>query len=108
MYAPPQELGDPPPWSSKHTVEGILEDHRAWEIKVVAWAKQHGNGPYAGEIIQFPVADGRASYIVLSLKPVQLIHLSTGDDYEYPYIERLTATDITQRIEQTRKVHDDD
>ena len=52
-----------------------------------------------GEIISFPVADGKAMYMVASLiQPVQLIHLPLGDEYQFPFVKRLTARDIRQLI----------
>ena len=59
-------------------------------------------GKHVGEIIHFPVADGRAEYMVLNLKPLMLIHLPIGDAWHYEYIERLTAADVTKKIEQQK------
>jgi len=52
----------------------------------------------AGKEIQFQVGDGHARYIIASLKPVKLIHLDIGDQWEFPYIHRLTASDLRNRI----------
>lgn len=52
----------------------------------------------AGREVQFPVGDGHARYIIATLRPVKLIHLDIGDQWEFPYINRLTATDIRNRI----------
>jgi hypothetical protein len=52
----------------------------------------------AGKEIQFQVGDGHARYIIATLRPVKLIHLDIGDQWEFPYIHRLTAADIRNRI----------
>jgi hypothetical protein len=56
--------------------------------------------PESGKEITFPVADGRARYIVVSLKPVVMIHDDTGDAWNYDYVHRLTAADIRTKIKQ--------
>lgn len=66
--------------------------------KIVEYAKKANLCPEAGKELDFPVADGYARYIVLSLKPVQLIHLDVGDAWQYHYVNRLTASDIRKEI----------
>lgn len=39
--------------------------------------------PEAGKLISFPVADGKALYVVATLKPVALVHVDTGDAYHH-------------------------
>ena len=56
--------------------------------------------PEAGKVISFPVADGQAVYVVYSTKPVQLIHVDTGDAYSFQYAHRLTAADIRDEIKR--------
>ena len=58
--------------------------------------------PEAGEEVTFPVADGKARYIVATLRPVRLIHVDTGDAWHYQYIHRLTATDIRKEIKNQK------
>ncbi len=77
------------------------EREEAYVTAVKKWAKN--NNPLckqAGEEISFPVADGRARYIVLSLKPVELVHLAVGDAWQFQYANRLTATDIRAEIKR--------
>ena len=65
---------------------------------VIEAAKAASPDPEAGEEITFPVADGYARYVVVALKPVQLVHLDVGDGWHYQYINRLTAADIRKCI----------
>jgi len=59
-------------------------------------------GKNVGEIIQFPVADGYAQYMILSMKPVSLIHLPLGDAWSYEYVHLLTAKEVNARLEQKK------
>lgn len=54
--------------------------------------------PYSGKELLIPFADGHARYVVLRLKPVELIHLNVGDAWDAPYVHRLTAKDIKSEI----------
>ena len=56
-------------------------------------------GKNVGEIIRFAVADGYAEYMVLSMKPLKLIHLPLMDTYEFPYVHLMTAKEITKKLE---------
>jgi hypothetical protein len=66
---------------------------------VKAWAKANGNGPEAGLEVSF-----QARYVVVSLKPVKLIHLAVGDAWEYPYVHRLTAKDIRDNLKSRKSL----
>jgi len=72
----------------------------AYVDKVKEYAKQNGNCPEAGKEISFGVADGMARYVVLSLKPVQLIHLDVYDGYQFQYVNRLTAKDVLDELKR--------
>jgi hypothetical protein len=65
-------------------------------------ARSQNKCPEAGEIISFSVCDGRAFYVVQSLRPVELIHLDIYDGYQYEYANRLTAKDIREKIRQNK------
>ena len=62
------------------------------------------NEEYTGEIARFPVADGKAEYMVISLKPVMLVHLPLWDAWNYQHINRLKAVDIKQNIDTAKKL----
>jgi len=68
---------------------------------IKAWAKsQNPSCPESGKEITFPVGDGRARYIVVSLKPVILVHDDTMDAWHYQYAHRLTAADVRAEIKK--------
>lgn len=59
-------------------------------------------GKNVGEVIQFPVADGYAQYMVASMKPLQLIHLPLGDAWDWQYAHLLTAKEVQEKIDQDK------
>jgi hypothetical protein len=60
--------------------------------------------PEAGTIISFPVGDGKACYVVATLKPVQLIWIENGDNYTFEYAHRLTAADVRREIRKAETI----
>ena len=80
--------------------QGYEKRAEAYVQKIKDYAKANGTCPEAGKEIHFPVADGRACYIVLSLKPVELVHLDINDGWNFQYVNRLTATDVRAEIKR--------
>lgn len=79
------------------------EYHKACEdykksLKKVLRDSYKDQCPEAGKEIRFQVADGYARYIVCRLKPVELVHIDTDDNYHFEYAHRLTAKDIREQI----------
>jgi hypothetical protein len=60
------------------------------------------NGKNVGETIQFPVADNYAVYMVASMKPLELVHIPLWDGYSFEYVNRLTAKDVQDKIDQQK------
>jgi hypothetical protein len=56
-------------------------------------------GKNFGEIIKFQVADGYAQYMVISMRPLQLMHLPLGDAWDFQYAHLLTAKEVNEKIE---------
>jgi len=63
--------------------------------------KRNG-GKNVGEVVQFPCADSYAQYMVAGMRPLELVHIPLGDAWDYPYIDRLTASDIQDKIDQQK------
>lgn len=57
-----------------------------------------------GKVIRFQVADGYAQYMVLSMKPLQLIHINLDDGYQAEIAELLTPKKVTELIEREEKM----
>lgn len=80
------------------------EEEKRYRNELKALLRKRKSGKYVGEVVRFPYADSHAEYMVASLRPLELVHVPLGDAWEYPYIERLTAKDITTQIEQTKRI----
>ena len=54
------------------------------------------DGKAAGIVLQFPVADGRAYYVVVREKPLTLQHIPFGDGWRIPaaHVRGLTLRDV--------------
>lgn len=77
-----------------------MEDLKAILVKNAELKKQPTKN--VGEVVKFPVADSYAMYMVASMKPLQLVHIPLWDAWNYQYIERLTAKDIQQEIDNAK------
>jgi hypothetical protein len=80
-------------------------------IKAVSdWAKLNTkdktNANYIGEVFSIPMADSQASYIVFSLKPVALIHLPIGDEWDSDMASQVSANYIKQHIDGKKRWND--
>jgi hypothetical protein len=80
----------------KAEVEKLFTDLKAWCLERMAKAGVTQEG--VGEIIDFPVADGKAMYMVAAMKPLQLIHLTVWDRRGFQYATKLTAKDVKEKI----------
>lgn len=76
----------------------------AWLEGLREKVKTLSNDPYAGESLYIPYADGSAHYMVMSLKPVELVHIPLGDAWDAPYVHRMTAKDIKGEIDRKKKI----
>lgn len=56
-------------------------------------------GKYAGEVIREGVADGFAQYMILSSRPLSLIHIPLGDAWHFRWAHRWTASDVKKKAE---------
>ena len=98
IYAAPEEISIPS-YPDFQNFDQYQKACDAFTEKVQEYARNLNRCPEAGEIVYFPVADGHAQYVVVSLKPVILVHLEVGDSYQFQYANRLTASDIRKKIE---------
>lgn len=100
VFSAPKDIKEPQiDYANFSRIQMQQEEHRYLnEIKQYI-IKGGYNGKNVGEVIQFPVADGYAQYMVVSMRPLQLMHLPLGDAWHYQYIERLTAKDVQNKID---------
>lgn len=106
IYSAPKEIQQPTLSIHKYDGETINEKLNSLRLaeekyidEVKSWIKRAGySGENSGEIIQFPVADGYAQYMVISMKPLRLVHIPLGDGWDFQYVNRLTAKDVQDKI----------
>ena len=82
-------------------IDRYLDECESYILRIMEYARKNGSGKYAGMVVSFPYADGLANYVVFDRNTI--IHLSDGDAYEFPHIERLTPKDVERRIESQIK-----
>lgn len=64
------------------------------------------NGKNVGEVIKFQVADGYAQYMVVSMRPLRLMHLNLIDGYSFQYAHLLTAKEVNEQIDRQRRLEE--
>lgn len=66
---------------------------------------EHGyKGKNSGEVIKFPVADGHALYMVISMRPLELMHIPIVDAWDFQYAHLLTAKEVNTQIEAEKSL----
>lgn len=101
VYSHIEGFREVPVYEKYESFDEYLQECTIWEKELISILKNNSQCPEAGEIIQFPVADGYARYAVYTLKPVQIVHIPIGDAWHFEYANKLTATDIRKKIRQT-------
>ena len=88
----------------KFDSEGFNKAEKKYMEELKEFCLKRKKGKYVGETVKFPFADGQAVYMVASLRPLELVHVPLGDAWDYPYIERLKASDIVENIESRKSL----
>jgi hypothetical protein len=105
IYAAPEEFKKPE-YPQFNNFPKYIKACEKYIEDIKDWAKsKNPSCPEAGKEITFPVADGRARYIVASLKPVTLIHDDTMDAWHYQYAHRLTAADVRAEVKKLEGIN---
>ena len=92
----------------KFSFETFRADEERYMSDLKKWVEKNvKKGKYVGDIVNFPIADGYASYMITSLKPANLIHIPLGDAYEIPaaHARGLTAKDLKAYIEMDKTLN---
>lgn len=97
VYSAPKEISSPVFDYENYDQSQANEKQYVDRVKEFA-RKTSSDKIYAGEEIAIPHADGKAVYIVLTSKPVVLIHLEIGDCWDAPLAHRLLTKDIVQMV----------
>lgn len=106
IYRLPKVLPAPTVDYSNYDHKKVEADEQEHKKALQQYLKQANfNGSLTGEIVRFPVADGYAEYMVADAGKVWgLIHLPYGDAYEFPYIHKISKTEIKKQIKMDKKM----
>jgi hypothetical protein len=97
IYASPLEVKVPEfNWED---IEQYKKDCETYMENLKAFLRKRNSGKNVGEIIQFPVADGYAQYMVASMKPVELVHIPLWDAWDFQYVHLMKAKEIQEQID---------
>lgn len=98
VYATPD--GFPPPeLDFSMGVEAYFDALREWEGKLAAWCREnYGDDDLIGFVYRWPVADGKASYMVMQTRPLSLLWLDGDDGYDLPeaHLRGLRVSDLRE------------
>ena len=102
IYTAPEEINLPN--NTFSNVKDWKENDEKYIKEVTQHLQELGyNGKNFGEIIKFPAADGYALYMVISMKPLMLLHLELGDAWTFQYANLLTATEVQKKIDADKR-----
>jgi hypothetical protein len=91
-------------WKESHTSYDERVKKFEAELKQML-QKRNPTDKNAGEVISFPVADGKAVYMVASsMGKCELVHLPYLDGYQFQYDYLLTKKEIEQKINQRKSL----
>ena len=107
VWAPPLELNAPKyedfggDWKKYHEAE------KAYEDRIKAWCKENSKTPNSklvGVEVSTPVGDGYARYLVLNTRPLELVHIDTGDAWNASeiWLKGLDLDDVRQMAERAK------
>jgi len=85
-------------------IEKMQKDEESYIDRLRQWCLQNtdSTNPLVGKIIQIPHADGYAVYMVFRTKPLQIIHVATGDAWHADsiWIRGLKLSDVKKMIQR--------
>jgi hypothetical protein len=98
VYSLPAEVPAPQVDYQNFNLDKMINDERKHRLSLQSWLFKAGyTGKNTGKLVNFPVADGYAQYMIAEGKSTCLIHLPYGDAYQFQYVSRLTKRDILAR-----------
>ncbi len=103
IYSPPSALKQPE--LSFSNVNKYREECDTYIQNLKKMLSRRNKGKNVGEIIQFPVADGYAQYMVASMRPLELVHIPLWDAWEFEYVHLLNAKEVQNKIDQQNAIN---
>lgn len=87
VFSPPEGLEEPTDHADfmedGFDRDGYFRAEEEYVERIVAWCRENSPGDrLAGTRYSYPVADGKALYVVYKSRPLSLIHVPIGDSYQ--------------------------
>jgi hypothetical protein len=78
----------------------------AYIARLAEWCRDRHEGDLVGEVVRFQIADGYAQYMVMSHRPLALIHLPIHDAWSIPeaHARGLRLSDLRKMVEGERRL----
>lgn len=78
----------------------------AYLDRLATWCRSRSSDDLVGEVVRFQIADGYAQYMVMSHRPLALIHLDLGDAWHIPeaHARGLNLSDIRSMVDRERRI----
>ncbi len=103
VYSCPDEVQFPEPDFTSYDLAKEQAREQAHSEALKAWLIEQGyTGPYTGEILLEPHADGYAQYMMADGRSSCLIHLPYGDAWNSPNVTHLPKKEVIARIKRSR------
>jgi len=100
IFRAPDEVKLPEMDFANYNHAEYMEAENKYKADLKAHLNSQGwKGKNVGETIKLPMADSYAEYMVLSMRPLRLIHLELGDAWNSEFAELLTAKKVNQMID---------
>jgi hypothetical protein len=99
IYSTPQEVKVPSfDWKN---IDQYNKDCEQFYVDLKDFIVANGHkGKNVGKVVRYQVADGYAEYMVVSMKPLSLVHIPLGDAYEFGFMHLMTADEIEKNLHQ--------
>jgi len=108
IYSIPEEFeATIPQFETSTTLDDRVKREKEWLNELRGWIHANvSNGKYSGEIVRDGVADGYAQYMIISLRPLELMHLPLVDGYQSRWAHRWTAADVKRMVEREKSLRE--
>ena len=100
IYSTPEHIKEP-----DFNPKTWREDETKFLNELRKFCTSRNTGNYIGKELRIGHADGYARYMVMSEKPMQLIHIPLGDAWNSPLVDGLTSKKIKELIDQNERLN---
>jgi hypothetical protein len=100
IYEVPDGIVVPSPLKYSRKEYTKLEKEYIDKVKALAKLRSKDDADEVGKVLSFAVNDGYAQYVIMSMKPLELIHLEHLDAYEFQYIDLMTPKKVREELKR--------